>query len=726
MKHEILVGDVLAGLRAMPDGSVQCVVTSPPYWGLRNYGVEGQIGLEPTPEAYVEKMVEVFREVRRVLRDDGTLWLNLGDCFTSGGRTSNGTREGYMQQTNRGASGECDAPRLSMPPGLKPKDLVGIPWRVAFALQADGWWLRSDIIWCLSGGTKVYARTQKGDAPMTIKDLARLDPSTVKLWNGEKWTQLLGVSKSIRRGDEITLVLRSGERISCTPTHKFPTRRGLLEAKDIVVGDILERCVLPEPDQPKEPAFIGEDAAWLAGLYVAEGSRSGDTIQIAGHAKETGRWERLQAIAVAYGGYATRTIDENRMDIRLYGKVLNAVIDELVSGRTAKDKHFSPVVWRYSNRFLDAILDGYLAGDGHYDAKNDRWRLGFTRNYNLESDLRTICARLGYKLKLNLSHVTYNGKRVPTFRGEIRKTRSGHWNEKDPGEIVAIQKARCREVYDLGVADDPHLFALASGALTHNSKPNPMPESVTDRPTKSHEYIFLLAKQARYFYDADAVRELGTGKNWLAQGGNLVGSGVHKHKGGYKNNGEGRSGYATGRNRRTVWEIATQPTPEAHFATFPEALVEPCIMAGTSERGCCPVCGAPWRRVTEREEDAGLARSAGGKADEQPETDRAKRLGQRRNAARAAGGNHTNPLGGRVTARWEPTCTCSAGDPIPCTVLDPFGGSGTVAKVARDLGRSSVMIELNPAYVGIMKKRLRVGEQLDTGVCEYAVREVGA
>ena len=252
------------------------------------------------------------------------------------------------------------------------------------------------------------------------------------------------------------------------------------------------------------------------------------------------------------------------------------------------------------------------------------------------------------------------------------------------------------------------------------SKPNAMPESVTDRPTKSHEYVFLLTKSSQYFYDADAVREA---QNWVGGAGN------RNYRAGSENGreAEGQSNRPNpaGRNRRTVWEIPTQPTPEAHFATFPEALVEPCIKAGTSERGCCPECGAPWRRVTEREEDAGLARSAGGKADEQPETDRAKRLGQRRNAARAAGGNHTNPFGGRVTARWEPTCTCSAGDPIPCVVLDPFGGSGTVAKVARDLGRSSVMIELNPAYVGIMKKRLRVGEQLDTGVCEYAVREVG-
>ena len=377
MKHTILNGDVIDCLRSLPDACVQCVVTSPPYWGLRDYGVEGQIGLEPTPEEYVEKMVEVFREVWRVLRDDGTLWLNLGDCFTSGGRTSNGTREGYMQQTNQGASGECDAPRLSMPPSLKPKDLVGIPWRVAFALQADGWYLRSDIIW---------------------------------------------------------------------------------------------------------------------------------------------------------------------------------------------------------------------------------------------------------------------------------------------------------------------------------SKPNPLPESVTDRPTKSHEYIFLLAKRARYFYDADAVREA------MIKGDCNSGAKNYRAIDGMEfrdDSTQSRRDNPAGRNRRTVWEIATQPMPEAHFATFPEALVKPCIMAGTSERGACPECGAPWRRS--------LLSQSSGSGDH-----------------RAAPGQNkpfTIPRGEylRSTIGWEPTCTCG-GDPVPCVVLDPFGGSGTVAKVARDLGRSSILIEINPEYVQIAKKRLRIGEQLDSGVCEYVVK----
>jgi len=149
-------GDCLDVLRTLDDSSVHCCVTSPPYYGLRDYGCEGQIGLEETPDAYVAKMVDVFREVRRVLRDDGTLWLNLGDSYVA---SACGVKEGGVSKksglhgANRGetyratlAAGHghaVDKTRF----GLPPKNLIGIPWRVAFALQADGWWLRQDIIW---------------------------------------------------------------------------------------------------------------------------------------------------------------------------------------------------------------------------------------------------------------------------------------------------------------------------------------------------------------------------------------------------------------------------------------------------------------------------------------------------------------------------------------------------------------------------------------------------
>ena len=139
-----MVGDCLAALQNMPDCSVNCCITSPPYYGLRDYGVDGQIGLEDSPDAYVARLVEVFREVRRTLTDDGTLWLNIGDSYNAHpGQRKTTDAAGNKQKSLRGSTA---APLRSVD-GLKPKDLIGIPWMLAFALRADGWFLRSDIIW---------------------------------------------------------------------------------------------------------------------------------------------------------------------------------------------------------------------------------------------------------------------------------------------------------------------------------------------------------------------------------------------------------------------------------------------------------------------------------------------------------------------------------------------------------------------------------------------------
>ena len=148
MKATLHTGDALTVLRTLPAGSARCCVTSPPYWGLRDYGTAGQLGIERTPEEYVANLVEVFREVRRVLADDGTLWLVLGDTYTQSARGRIGDASTLSGGTSNQNQSRAElVSRAKCPDGLKPKDLVGIPWRLAFALQADGWYLRRDIIW---------------------------------------------------------------------------------------------------------------------------------------------------------------------------------------------------------------------------------------------------------------------------------------------------------------------------------------------------------------------------------------------------------------------------------------------------------------------------------------------------------------------------------------------------------------------------------------------------
>ena len=377
-----------ADARRLPlaDRCVQCVVTSPPYWGLRDYGVEGQIGREPSPNAFVATMVHVFREVWRVLRDDGVAWMNLGDSYCTIPHGPLGANSFDAKSPIRKRREGEQANRRPLP-GLKHKDLIGIPWRVALALQADGWYLRSDVIW---------------------------------------------------------------------------------------------------------------------------------------------------------------------------------------------------------------------------------------------------------------------------------------------------------------------------------DKPNPMPESVTDRPTKSHEYVFLLTKSERYFYDAEAVSEPATyagktvslGPKSLSRG-QAVGMGVVA-----SGNGSAASVVvADGRNLRSVWSIATQPYEGAHFATMPPALAERCVKAGSSERGCCPACRTPWMREVESER-VPTRPGVSSKVYAEPPVHPGSPM--RRHAGDVCGNRDPQRHDSRkVTKGWVQACRCPAADPVPCLILDPFNGSGTTGAVAQQLGRRYVGVDLSRSYLGMAVDRIK-------------------
>ena len=228
------------------------------------------------------------------------------------------------------------------------------------------------------------------------------------------------------------------------------------------------------------------------------------------------------------------------------------------------------------------------------------------------------------------------------------------------------------------------------------------------RPTKSHEQVFLLTKSARYFYDQEAVREAcqsgASDVRKMVEGLPRIGG---KHKdlvdplskaSSATNIGQRRSvGDPSGRNARSVWTIATEPYSEAHFAVFPSELARRCIRAGTSEKGCCPACGAPWARVVER---SGL-----------PVSDRANgtvytgaAYAHPQSAPRGPKSNFGEVV--TLTTGWRPTCTCDAGEPVPATVLDPFGGAGTTALAAEQLGRDAILIDLNPEYAAMARKRI--------------------
>ena len=380
--NKIFFGDCRDLLRQLAADGVraQTCVTSPPYYGLRDYGHSGQIGLEETPDEYVAAMVDVFRCVRDVLADDGTLWVNIGDSYANDSKWGGSSGGKHA----KGLHGNTGVGRTRKNTGLKGKDLIGIPWMLAFALRADGWYLRQDIIW---------------------------------------------------------------------------------------------------------------------------------------------------------------------------------------------------------------------------------------------------------------------------------------------------------------------------------HKPNPMPESVRDRCTKAHEYVFLLSKSERYFYDSDAVKEpfaTDPKENYPARA-KITGRGTQgaaDARGGDRDKSGGFPPSGDGRNRRSVWTVPTRPYKGAHFATFPPALIEPCILAGTSEHGHCPACGARRERVTERVDSGWDGSVYGTRA--VAATGGAISGGTKRSTLGSSGGALT---GKYRQIGWRPTCDCGL-YPAPDVVLDPFMGSGTTAEVAILHGRQFVGCELNPDYKGLQDERI--------------------
>mgnify|MGYP007071578749 CR=1 FL=1 len=551
----------------LADGCVQTCVTSPPYWGLRDYGVPGQLGLEPTPDEYVANMVNVFREVWRVLRDDGTLWLNLGDSFFGSQQT------GGTDSISGNGKSQPHVAHKRISSDLKPKDLCGIPWRVAFALQQP-----------------FYA------------------------------------GKIRREVDRIWLAAMIDAE-GCIYIHKR------------------------KAGQDSGEGYLRQNDTYGAGVEVANTSEA---------------------------------IVNRCMEIAGVGSI----------SRQDKDRRQPLYRWHVrTNECRDVLREiyPYLIAKQHQ-------------------------ARLAYG--------------CPT---------SG---DKAEQAHAALMLRHGGSDTDIDFAPPASMFSpgwyLRSDVIW--AKPNPMPESVTDRPTKAHEYIFLLSKSARYYYDAEAVKEAAAG-DW--HGSSFTNerdlavrptTGMKPRGGGFSRKyAEQQPAHGAmrldrpadngSRNRRTVWTIATAPYSGAHFATFPPKLVEPCILAGTSERGCCPACGAPWERVVERENNGRTFPGDG--------------LGWDERKADGKGGS-----GGHVastTTGWRPTCACTIGSemywcdtcditkhvtelaggcpkcgetmtpapfsPVPCLVLDPFNGSGTTGRVAVQHRRRYVGTELNPDYIALAHER---------------------
>ncbi|MCD6590887.1 MAG: hypothetical protein J7K72_02855 [Candidatus Aenigmarchaeota archaeon] len=724
--NKIVQGDVLRVLKKFPDNSVDCIITSPPYWGLRFYGEQantiwggdpncehewefeevsqsggqgensekqltnkgsyftakqgfckkcgawyGQLGLEPTLDMFIEHLLEITAELKRVLKPSGCMFWNHGDCYSG----NMGKRSGWSYVSNLGNKKDGTAINFKPKYDFPQKCLCLQNYILALRMiQEQGWILRNIIIWhkCLSGNTPIFAKSNGKYLRTTIRELYRLFNEKNEIYlpsiNG-KWVKIVNFSYEGKK-EVYRIRLRNGFWITATKEHRFMLKDGSFKCvEELKKGDILRHDTIKIEEKHEKLTY---DLGWVIGLFIAEGNYDRDgEIRFSLSKDEIDFYERLKNILEPYGATIRKHIYGSVMCVVVNSKFIRGLIEEFVSGKGSKGKHLSRSVFNTNKEFLKGIVDGWLDGDGHYDKKNDRYRFAIGYNRELIEDMRVVCNILGYRFKSKLRWYKYQKGKTLCYVIEIRKRSSNHFNNKDDNKIIKIEKLDAKQdVYDIEVSDN-HLFLLPDGTISHNS--NHMPESVKDRFTKSYEPVFFFVKSKKYWFDLDAVREPYTevinrwgGEILKTKGNSLwdIGTGQNLYRD------RNLRPNPLGKNPGDVWEIPTQPFSARqlgfedvdHFAVFPEKLVERMILCGCP-RWVCEKCGFIRERVIKTEYEK------------------------------------------KINIGWT-SCSCGAGWK-PGIVLDPFIGSGTTGVVARKLGRNFIGIEINPDYCKIAEARIK-------------------
>ena len=822
--YELRTGDALRRLRELPDGSVQTICTSPPYYSLRAYltspqvwdddpacahewnsvipgdarggsgpnakakrkvddkssygrnatrgrfctkcaAWEGELGLEPTPALFVQHLVQIFQEVNRVLRSDGTLFLNIADTFYSG------PLKGIKDPWN-----------------LKKKDLCGVPQRLVLALQEAGWYWRSDGVWSKAGGNcpRCHFRIEKGstkpeclapDTPIFLKedDLVIRRPLSYVADNADRLTELKILTpdgwrtiRNVWRTKKIPVSADAGYVTSFTASgdHRFPVshdRRAqtinniplsqirdkgyndyllfadisefvghgiesidlvmlicaqsnpfgvranlksalLLEGAtgaglsdrygyklkkydtangywayggplihsitagrvplDVVVGEQIDVTELTLTSERKSEQVVPKieltaDIGRLVGFYAAEGGfKSLDKYPNHHQGKFTFNADEHDYISFveqtlrALGTDPTVYPAGSATEVRLSSSPLRHFFQHLVPGDCKSKSLNLDVVLNTPKAFREGLLRGYFEGDGHKHSVTSASR-------DLIDAFAVVAATLGLMPSKYASSVCdkRSGRTRVSYAMKLTKRDRGGGMRRSDG----LRQIRLRnkvvgqapiEMIDVEV--DGGVFVVDNGLVTHNS--------VKDRFTRSHEYLFLLTKSPKYYFDVEAVKS--------------------EH---------------TTSCRRDVFHISSQNFRGAHYATMPPALAEVAILGGTSEHGACAKCNAPYKRLTKKgKTDKKKQQEMGANAD-------GSYHGENLKDYEAAGAEKASDLKRRIlegakkieTVGWEQTCKCvDPGKPVPCLVMDPFSGAATTGAVALKNGRCYLGLEL--------------------------------
>ena len=743
----ILVGDVREQLKTLPAESVHMVCTSPPYWGLRDYGtaeweggdtecdhnppptrysatstlkndgrrnpgannyekqtdtpyretcgkcgarrVDAQLGLEATIDEYITNMVGVFREVRRVLRDDGTLWLNMGDGY-NGSASQGGPSD--KQMSNAGSWHERGREKV---PGLKPKDLIGQPWLLAKALQAPYYTGRiakiEDRAWLAAivdgeGCITANAHRRKDDGRVRTKCDVFITNSSVPLldrvseiWPANRrrherggpghigtrqcyrwWPEhsedvsillreiyphLVAKRRQALLGWNLVEFMRDGRRLG-----KSQAAQEVRDKRELLVR-LIQRCnkddsTVDIPSWCAEPPSLFEPGWYLRSDVI---------------------WAKPNPMPESVTDRPTKSHEHlfllSKRPTYYYDSDAIREASTFDAGTTRR-AFTSPRAQAMGRQPSGNEVDGWVTESG-YRNKRDVWSIAHDEDAMVE-----WTSAIGFCRRCGGLRVAGNGSAPTTDKGmadSMPSTEPSPTNSKHTESPMRYSSGQSPTGLPLTTS-----AATEGASIQPTSSPSPSEKtSCEETPPRPETQQKPTARRATPIASQTLIDALVASGNAVHACDCAAGGSAPKSD---------------------VWRIATQAYSAAHFATFPTALVRPCVLAGTSERGCCAECGAPWVREVERGELVG--------------TDR----GGNYNGRDIDAGVRSNPGTPGLshvtrTTGWRPSCDCGA-DVVPATILDPFLGSGTTGQVAHEEGRAFVGCELNPEYAALAERRI--------------------
>lgn len=640
----------------------------------------GQLGLEPTFQEYIDHLLMIFDEVHRVLKPTGACFVNIADTY-------GGSKKGNTE-TNKNNKVVTDSFVKKAPKDVPHKSLCLIPQRFAIGMVERGWVCRNQINWCLDELTPVICKVDGVLYNLPIREVYARREHRIEVPTQDARGNLIwaSVKRVYDRGEQdgFKITLTNGRSVVCSGNHEFPSKVMCTKPSEYLKVNIRKASELNMKSylHVRFDGFVPIDRninqkdyneGWAAGFYLAEGSylrpqkRELKNTKYSLYAQK--RWgghvipEHI-GIQLACGlkdierGYvdnikrmypSTRVyIYGSSVAVHVTDRAYIELIEACIEGHDAHTNHPTDYAFNRGPDFCKGLIDGFLAGDGHYDAPNDRWRVRICRNFNIRDWMDVACALVGYEMRIEGEHHVSsckNGKMHETLGFTIRKNPRHVSMGVKACKVESIEHVGMRHMYDIEVETlfdvkrdgkanirANNLYFLGNGIWTHNCKPNVMPQSCTDRFTVDSEPMFFFTKESSGYYFNQLKEPVAESSKkraeygWKSDKANLGpgGGGVEVERMGERFVPE------DGRNMRTTWCINTSASTIEHCAMFPKALIERPIQA------CCPPGGV---------------------------------------------------------------------------VLDPFCGSGTTLEYCFEHDIDAIGIEINPDFKGIIERRMHKGQR---------------